>query len=166
MTLCSRVVLSRCHRQTCFFPSEAREVLTTPSKGVRVPGQDVSPISSVVTWFSWKSRGRTVGIVTRLYIGWPRPFSSTEFPYGLWGPSSVLFSGHRGLFSSGQSGWNVKLSSPFSSEAFESGIVRVTKWHLFTVNTTLFILMVIKKATPLQAWTGPQVSRRSRLPDF
>jgi len=30
----------------------------------------------------------------------------------------------------------------------------------------IFFLIVIKKAIPLQAWTGPEGSRRLRLPDF
>jgi hypothetical protein len=34
-------------------------------------------------------------------------------------------------------------------------------------NKTLYFCIFIKgKAVPLQAWTGPEGSRRSRLPDF
>jgi hypothetical protein len=38
-------------------------------------------------------------------------------------------------------------------------------------NTNLFVSATVKgkgkgKAIPLQAWTGPDVSRRLRLPDF
>jgi len=33
-------------------------------------------------------------------------------------------------------------------------------------STVLTILLKSKKAIPLQAWTGPEGSRRLRLPDF
>jgi hypothetical protein len=38
---------------------------------------------------------------------------------------------------------------------------------MFIIHTIVKYLSPIKaKATPLQAWTGPEVSRRLRLPDF
>ena len=32
--------------------------------------------------------------------------------------------------------------------------------------TSLYVLTRIRKAIPLEAWTGPEVSRRLRLPNF
>ena len=41
----------------------------------------------------------------------------------------------------------------------ESGILRIKYFHTF-------LSSVKGKAIPLQAWTGPEGSRRLRLPDF
>jgi hypothetical protein len=38
--------------------------------------------------------------------------------------------------------------------------------HIPTYNTVLILLILKAKAVPLQAWRGPEGSRRLRLPDL
>jgi hypothetical protein len=37
---------------------------------------------------------------------------------------------------------------------------------LASLNPFLYVIAIGKKAVPLQAWTGPEGSRRLKLPDF
>jgi len=40
------------------------------------------------------------------------------------------------------------------------------KFHSFSLDQNLGFLFLQVKAVPLQAWTGPEGSRKLRLPDF
>ena len=76
------------------------------------------------------------------------------------------------IFPGGKSGRCLRLTTYHHSVPLSCNRETLTSWNSLVMSRPvmgllyLYIHIYVGKAIPLQAWTGPEVSRRLRLPDF